>query len=822
MATSKILIDRKIFKCLQCDKSFFRSNDLNIHNWIHPNKEYPVVSLKTKEIVLQENEKPNHPAIECISDIQEGPQALFEITNTENPNNPNTTDTIEQNQAQNGLDNIWASDGDKEELHFRDQKRTKSLNKCNDLGEHIEDNNSDKSGDCHSNTAENNDVNEKKGNEHVDEDEQIWSLIEEDPSGCWVCKVCRYRNDKANTIFHVEIHRDTLMYPCNLCGEIFPSRKSSRKHMYLNHTNPDSNKQCSHFENKSEEVDNNHLCLKCNNFFKCITCDTVFSDRKDLTIHERQHFTKCRACELVFINQDELKKHESKHEGKKYKCNKCNRIFKLKHHLVRHQRYHWDTKKYMCNQCDKHFTEIGIYKRHMWLHDGERFLKCGVCGRCDFIQKETYIKHIQRHNDKTAFPCNNCDKFLFSKVQLRSHRLAIHNDETKYKPKKCKRCEKAFVQKDELIKHMVIHNMEIPFKCEHCSKTFTELRKLKSHLISHSIEKNFVCQLCKKTFFRSHSLKRHISLHTEERNFQCEQCSKSFNTATYLKTHMIVHSDKKPYICHRCDKMFARREKLKNHEFAVHSGTKKAFPCEYCKTAFHFPNELKHHIKRVHLKEERFKCQKCDRGFYGLYGLKVHMPTHSDLKPYKCEKCGMGFSKEGSLALHCTQVCSAFKCNVCYKDFEGRNSLMRHIKCHNQDQISEIKALPCEYCKKAFNVPNELKIHIKRVHLKEENFKCQKCDKGFYSSYELKNHMSTHSELKPYKCEQCEMGFSKKASLALHCTQVCSAFKCNVCYKDFKGRNSLIRHVKCHTQDQITEIKVEYIEEGEIKEIGEL
>lgn len=47
----------------------------------------------------------------------------------------------------------------------------------------------------------------------------------------------------------------------------------------------------------------------------------------------------------------------------------------------------------------------------------------------------------------------------------------------------------------------------------------------------------------------------------------------------------------------------------------------------------------------------------------------------------------------------------------------------------------------------------------------ERKFKCDKCEKAFFTNYALQKHLVKHSAVKNYKCDQCTAEFFEKVSL---------------------------------------------------------
>lgn len=132
-------------------------------------------------------------------------------------------------------------------------------------------------------------------------------------------------------------------------------------------------------------------------------------------------------------------------------------------------------------------------------------------------------------------------------------------------------------------------------QCEECGKICSSLCRLRDHkLVEHGGEKTEICKFCNKGFVLKYQLKRHLDIHLNKRQWKCDfgNCNRGFNDPTGLRSHRFICPERavieKPHKCEICNKTFPFPARLKDHMQMYHLGIKR-FGCEECDKVFSRP-----------------------------------------------------------------------------------------------------------------------------------------------------------------------------------------------------------------------------------------
>ena len=88
-----------------------------------------------------------------------------------------------------------------------------------------------------------------------------------------------------------------------------------------------------------------------------------------------------------------------------------------------------------------------------------------------------------------------------------------------------------------------------------------------------------------------------------------------------------------------------------------------------------------------------------------------------------------------------------FKCEMCKKDYTQKSTLNLHMK---KEHLNNFEGIPCSQCDKQFNTACDFEIHKNSVHDKSRDFKCHLCTKAYPRKSSLNSHLKIkHSSSTP-------------------------------------------------------------------------
>ncbi|KAF7694798.1 zinc finger protein 131 [Silurus meridionalis] len=180
-----------------------------------------------------------------------------------------------------------------------------------------------------------------------------------------------------------------------------------------------------------------------------------------------------------------------------FRCDKCERCFKLFYHLKQHMKTHTtcSDKPYVCKHCGKTYAREGALKQHVNTchYDAEELSKklkkkvhmCVYCSK-EFDHFGHFKEHLRKHTGEKPFKCPDCHERFARNSTLKCHMSACQNGAGAKKGRKklyeCQVCGEVFNSWDQFKDHLAIHTGDKPNHCTMCDQWFTHAQDLTAHL----------------------------------------------------------------------------------------------------------------------------------------------------------------------------------------------------------------------------------------------------------------------------------------------------------------------------------------------------
>ena len=285
-------------------------------------------------------------------------------------------------------------------------------------------------------------------------------------------------------------------------------------------------------------------------------------------------------------------------------------------------------------------------------------------------------------------------------------------------PYQCDLCNRKYVQKEGLQKHLSGHikydvdTKSNLYKCCLCDEYFSKRDRVRSHLPSHKLTYQHKCLICDQMFEKRNLWSVHQYKHAGVSAMRCPVCQKpcQHSAALYEHRHKFHTERERSHLCSTCGKGFLNKPTLRKHIRDVHGAT--VYSCDVCGLKFKSKFSMKSHRSLVHFSSADIKCKECGKMFKTARILRAHHKTVHSNKKFVCKICGVEMSGTRTDYIKNHMVNHEkdpykLQCNYCPMKFKYTMLLTLHLRKHKGEV-----PIVCTYCKKSFPTEQSLSIHM--------------------------------------------------------------------------------------------------------------
>ncbi len=364
---------------------------------------------------------------------------------------------------------------------------------------------------------------------------------------------------KDNYAKHLQLHSKTSMFKCDKCDLSFYLKHKLVMHKKIYHGQSEGNifsySDQSSAEDSAEPSTSVQATSKGAGAFVCPLCNRQFKQRGHLVWHQRacssktpswvKKTSKCRFCLMSFANSARLMIHiQNVHRKKpsppesdaprlvdgKLQCRKCQRTFKEKWSLKRHEVHFHSTEVkasvFRCQYCKETSTRLDFHIAHERLHTQNIYkMQCEVC-HIGFKDAEDLEEHMKEHAHGQSFSRDD-----------ESHPSEEPPKITKVvRPYACRYCNLGFEKYEFLSQHEKTHAEESrPYTCQHCEMKFRRFTGLTKHeSIKHPDKEQSESDSAKP---KAGPVVRADDYKETSPNFTCGGCNKEFIRQKMFEIH---------------------------------------------------------------------------------------------------------------------------------------------------------------------------------------------------------------------------------------------------------------------------------------------
>ena len=154
-------------------------------------------------------------------------------------------------------------------------------------------------------------------------------------------------------------------------------------------------------------------------------------------------------------------------------------------------------------------------------------------------------------------------------------------------------------------------NKTMGFVCPRCQKVFVAKHVLRRHIEDVHEKKRHKCDQCEKDFASEGALRDHKHIKHEGKKIkrnkkQCPHCNKSFGTNHYNQ-HFLTHQSLKPFLCPFCSSYAAKQMgHIKEHIDSLHFKCRWFCLMDVCNNSETCTSDMRRHLKKKQISRAIF------------------------------------------------------------------------------------------------------------------------------------------------------------------------------------------------------------------------
>ncbi|RZF33494.1 hypothetical protein LSTR_LSTR010150 [Laodelphax striatellus] len=342
------------------------------------------------------------------------------------------------------------------------------------------------------------------------------------------------------------------------------------------------------FGTPAEKIVTDKKTVNLDKLHSCEICNKKFSEPSYLLRHLKSHtgeFT-CVMCLRVFARKESLENHTCS-DVSVFRCKLCNCVFKTKRDMKNHLKQHTNEEKPNDKETWSKLSVKKVLDRSQALLSPDSTEKIHDLETSQLLDcKEDSVTY-----SKKEYVCELCGAHYKSSRGLSYHRLTHSSD----KQLTCYVCDKKFHRKSVLDNHISGTHLNLKKSCPICKMLLTGEKSLRRHMKRHTVQQQkFKCHACDKTFLQKINLSKHMRIKHQGNEKPDNGKETARNTAPTQKD-ILKSSDNQPpqrrnktgnrrkksqnkneeYICRYCHTILNNRNSLNRHLRVKHQDSRK-------------------------------------------------------------------------------------------------------------------------------------------------------------------------------------------------------------------------------------------------------